>query len=261
MIGYSSAGSALLAEQWLENFPDVVGEDFLAVGGGVDAVGLVEAVDAADVFEEERDEGSVVFFCDGGEDGEEIAGVVGAHGGGHHHAGDEELGVGVFGADAVEDGVEVFAGDGGFDTAEAVVGAEGEEEDIDALAENPVDAAEAAGGSFAAEAGVDDAVGEVGGGEFFLEKGGVGFGERFVEAVAGGEAVAEADDGFGLGGGGVGGGNHERSEKGEEEEEDCPRNTRKDAKGFLISRGFACFAGGEKKSGSGAQGATGKKCV
>lgn len=216
----------------MENFPDVLGEDLLTFGGGVDAVGLVEAFDAADVFEEERNEGGVVLLSDGGKNFGVFAGVGRAQGCGHHHAGDDELSAGVFGANAFEDGVEVGAGDGRFDAAKAVVGAEGEDEDIDALTENPVDAAKPAGGGFAAEAGVDDAVGKAGVGEFLFQERGVGFGERFVEAVAGGEAVAEADDGFGLGGGGVRerGGSHEKSEEGEEEE-DCPRNTREGAKG------------------------------
>lgn len=247
--GVRTGGVALRSEDRLENFPDVFGEDLLAFGGGVDAIGLIEAFDAADVFEQERDERGVVGFCDGGEDFCVFAGVGGAERFGHHHAGDENLGVRVFGADAVENGVEVGAGDGRFDAAKPVVGAEREHEDIDALAENPIDAAEPAGGGFAAEAGVDDAVGKIGGGEFFLKERGVGFGERFVEAVAGGEAVAEADDGLGGGSGGAGGGDHEGNEK-EREEEECPRNTRKGAKRFLIWRGFACFAGGKKKSRS-----------
>jgi len=197
----------------MEDFPDVFGDDLLAFGGGVDAVGLVEAFDAADIFEKERNERGVVLFRNGRKDLGVFAGVGRAERCGHHHAGDDETGGGVFGADAGEDGVEIGAGDGRLDAAQAVIGAEGEDEDVDALTENPVDAAEAAGGGFAAEPGVDDAIGKAGVGEFLFEEGGVGFGERFFEAVAGGEAVAEADDGFGLGGrGGVGGGNHEKHE-------------------------------------------------
>ena len=105
--------------------------------------------------------------------------------------------------------MEVGARDAYIDAAEAVVGAEGEDEDIDGLAEDPVDAAGAAGGRFAAQAGVDDAPAEAGGGEFLLDEGGVGLAGGVVEAVAGGEAVAEKQDGFQRGFGGGQGAEHE----------------------------------------------------
>jgi len=86
-----------------------------------------------------------------------------------------------------------FLGNGGVNAAEAVVAAEGEQEDVDGLAEHPIDAAGAAGGGFAAEAGVDDrATGRRGrrqarkGVEFVLEERRVGIGGGALETIAGG---------------------------------------------------------------------------
>lgn len=206
----------------------------MTFGGGVDAIGLVEAVDAADAFEEEGNERGLVGFRDRGENGGVVARVGFAHAARHLHADDDELGVRIFRANAVEDGLKILARDGGFDAAETVVGAESEHEDVDGLAENPVDAASATGGGFAAEAGVDDAVREFCSCHFFLDTRGVGFGKRIIEAITGGEAVAEEDDGFGGGRGRVGvrgaeGGNYETDER-HEKQEDRPRRARKGAK-------------------------------
>ena len=215
----------------------------MAGGIRVDAVGLVQTVDAADAFEEKGDERRVVLLRDFGEHGGEIAGVVLAHAGGHHHAGDDEFCIRILGTDAVEDGLEILAGDGGFDAAQAVVGAEREDEDVDVLAQNPIDAAGAAGAGFAAEAGVDDAVGKARGGDLFLDERGVAFGQRIVEAVAGGEAVAEKDDGFRGGCGGAEGrdgeGKHAGKEGQQAGEEERPRITRMSAKKGRDSRRFA----------------------
>ena len=44
-----------------EGLPHRLGDDLVALGGGVDAVGEVEVGDAADVFEQERDQRDIVF--------------------------------------------------------------------------------------------------------------------------------------------------------------------------------------------------------
>jgi len=146
--GADNAGEVGL-EEGFEGLPDVVGDDAVAGGVGMDAVGLVEAGDAADVLEEEGDEGEVVFGGEGGEDVAEGGGVGGAHGWGNLHAGKDDAGVWIFGPDGVDDGLEVCRGAGDGNAAEAVVGAEFEDEDVYGLAEDPVDAAAAAGGGFA----------------------------------------------------------------------------------------------------------------
>ena len=187
---------SLSAKEGRQRAPDDVGHDFVAGGVGVETVGEVHLGDSADAFEEERDEGGVVGFGERGEDGGEVADVGFAHARRHRHAGDDDLGGGIFGADFVDDALEVFLRDGRGESAEAVVAAEFEDEDVHGRAEDPIDAAEAAGGGFTAEAGVDHAVVEAGVGDLFLDESGEGFGGGVVEAVAGGEAVAEEENGF-----------------------------------------------------------------
>jgi len=181
-------------EQRFEDFPDVVGDDAVAGGVGVDAVGLVEAGDAADVLEEEGDEGAFVPGGEGGEDVAESVGVGGPHGWGHLHAGEDDLCRGIFGFDGVDDGLEIGGGAGDGNASEAVVGAELEDEDVCGGAQDPVDAAAAVGGGFAADAGVGDLPGEVEGVDAVLDDGGEGLAGG--NAIAGGEAVAEEDEMF-----------------------------------------------------------------
>lgn len=181
-------------EQGFEDFPNVVGDEAVAGGVGVDAVGLVEAGDAADVLEEEGDEGAFVFCGEGGEDVAEGIGVGGAHRWGHLHSGEDDLCRGVFGLDGVDDGLEIGGGAGDGNSTEAVIGAELEDEDVCGGAQDPVDAAVAVGGGFAADAGVDDLPGEVEGIDAVLDDGGKGLAGG--DAIAGGEAVAEEDDMF-----------------------------------------------------------------
>lgn len=161
----------------------------------MDAVGLVEFFDSTDAFEEEGDEGDFGFFGDFGEEGFEAGGEVGAHVVGHLHAGDEDLNFGVFGAGFFDDAEEVFFGFFGRDAAQAVVAAEGDDEDVRAFCHGPRDAAQATGGGVAADSGVGDGVGTFGGGDLCLKQGGVGlFG---IESVASGDTVAEDDDALG----------------------------------------------------------------
>ena len=172
----------------MEDFPDVEGYFFLAFGGGVDAVGLVEFFDSADAFEEEGDEGGFGFFGDFGEEGFEAGGELWAHVVGHLHAGEEDLDFGVLIAGFFDDAEEVFFGFLWGNAAEAVVSAEGDDEDVGSFCHGPGDAAEAAGGGVAADSGVGDGVGEFGFLDFGLEEGGVGL--LLVESVSGGDAVA-----------------------------------------------------------------------
>jgi hypothetical protein len=183
-----------LSEQGFENFPDVAGDDLVAFGGGVDAVALVEAGDAADVLEEEGDEGGFVF---GGQLGEEVAegcGVGVAHGWRDLHAGEDDPGRWVPRSYRVDDRLEVGGGLGDGYSAQAVVGPEFEDEDVHRLAEHPADAVPAARGGFAADARVGDLVGEVEGVEAVFDE--IGEGLAGADAIAGGEAVAEEDEMF-----------------------------------------------------------------
>ena len=71
-----ATGSASVGEQRLEGLPDVVGDAGVALGGGVDAVGLVELGVSGDAFEEEGDEGGVVGLGQRGVDVAEAAGGI-----------------------------------------------------------------------------------------------------------------------------------------------------------------------------------------
>jgi hypothetical protein len=179
----------------VECFPDGFGDDPFAGGVGVDAVGLVEGGVAAYAFEEEGDEGDLIVSGEAGINIVEGGGVGGAHAWGDAHAAEEDLTFWISVADGVDNGLEV--GMGGFDgdAAEAVVGAEFEDEDVDGLTEDPADASQSAGGGFAADAGVDGLIGQVEGVEAAADAGGEGL--IGVEAVAGGQAVAEEKNSFG----------------------------------------------------------------
>lgn len=222
----------------------------------MDGVALIETGLAADTVEEKGQKGDLIFLGEGGVDGGEGPGVILAHARGHHHAGDDNLGGGVAVAHAVDDGLEVFLGNGGIDAAESVVAAEGEEEEVDGLAEHPVDAAGAAGSGFAAEAGVDDppADGRGAGGsgkgiEFILQAGRVGIGGGAFESVTGGEAVAETHEGLDGGFGGAEGrdeaGNHENQATRERDgERRAKAETAAETGHGLDFGGFVCFLGG-----------------
>ena len=96
---------------------------------------------------------------------------------------------------AVDDALKIGLGDGGLDAAQAVIAAQGEDENVHGLAENPLHAMKSARGGFAAEAGVDGAPRQVGGVDFPLHLGRVGIGCRIIEPVPGREAVAEEHQG------------------------------------------------------------------
>jgi len=193
----------LLFEQWSDEVEDVLGDDLVAAGGGVGAVGLHHAVDAEDALEEEGEEGDAVFVGEQGVGGLELLDVVGAVVGGEGDAGEGDPGAGGF--EAGEDGVEVAAGVFDAEAAEAVVAAELDDDDGGVEGEDAIDAVETVLGGVAADALIDDVVVEAEGVEVFLEEVGIAF--AGVGAEAGGEGVAEADeDGAVVGGGGCGGG-------------------------------------------------------
>jgi len=166
----------------------------------VDAVALVEGGVTAYTVEEEGDESGPVFFRELGEDLKESVGVSGAHAWGDAHSGEEDLAGRVTDMDGVDDRLEVVAGTVNGDTAEAVVSAELEDENVGGLAQCPVEAAFSVGGCFTADAGVDDLVGQVEGVEAMPDEGRKSL--AGVEAVGCGETVTKEDDGFsGVGGG------------------------------------------------------------
>lgn len=158
----------------------------------MDPVLLVQLRHCGDALEEEGDEGGVVRFGQLHEHPAKPFGVVGAQIGRRLHPGDDDRGVRVGGAGAVDDRLEVGARALEVVAAEGVVGAEGEDEDRDGLTEEPVDAAESAGRRLAAHAGVDHAERVPGLVDLPLDQRRVGL--LGGEAVAGGERVAEEED-------------------------------------------------------------------
>ena len=201
----------------------------------MDLVVLIQGGVAADAGEQEGDEGGGVFFREFGIEGGKFAGIVGAEHRWHHHAGDNEPGGGIFFADTFHNPLEPGPGDAGLDAAETVVAAECEHEHVHGLAENPVDAAGAAGGGLATQAGVDDPPREAGRRDFLLNEGRVGLGGGIFEPVAGGQAVAEENQGARVGG---------RKKGGEHAKADCAEKaegieagTRSHA-GFCVVRVF-----------------------
>ena len=167
----------------------------------MDSVALHEVVVAADALEEEGDEGEVVPGGQGGIDGFEFADEGGSVIGREGHAGEDDAGAG--GLEGLDHLGEVGLGDGEGETAEAIVAAEFEEDDGGVFGEGHGDAGEAVLGGIAADAEVEDAVGEFAAVEILLEE--VGEALAGVEAEAGGDAIAEAEDGgAGVGGRGCG---------------------------------------------------------
>ena len=199
-----------MLEHGLDDAKNVLCDDLVAGGGGVGVIRLHHAGDSIDSLEEEGKEGELVLFRDEGVGVGELADVVGAVVGRKGDAGEGDGGSAPF--EPGDDDVEVGAGVGDGEAAEAVVAAELDYDDRGLEGDDAVDAGDAILGGVAADAGVDDAVLVSGVVEVFLEE--VGVALAGVSAEAGGEAVSEADkegtfvlgDG---GGGGVGGGGAE----------------------------------------------------
>ena len=168
---------------------DVLGDDFVAGGGGVGAVALHHAGDSEDVLEQEGQQGDVVLLGQKSVGVGELVDVVGAVVGGQGDAGEDDLGAGVLRVLTMWSRLARESCDG--QAAEAVVAAELDDDD-GGVEGRRVEAIDAVLGGVAADAFVDDAVGVAAGVEVGLEV--VGVALAGVGAVAGGEGVAEADD-------------------------------------------------------------------
>ena len=145
---------------------------------------------AKDTFQEKWEQGDVVFVRDEGVGGVELVDVVGTVVGREGDAGESDFGAAFF--EGADDLVEVGAGGGDGQAAEAVVATELDDDDGGMEGEDVVETIDAVFGGVAADALVDDAVVVAEGVEVGLEI--VGVALTGVGSVAGGEAVAEADD-------------------------------------------------------------------
>src|SRR5438132_1382431 len=136
--------------------PQPLGDDALALGGRVDAVGLVESSVAGHTVEQEGCQRGAGRARDGRIDAGERAGVVGAVVRRHAHAGQQHARAG--GAGALDDAREIVAQRRHGLTAQAVVGAERDDDDLRMRLERPVDAPQPARARVAAAAGETVAV-------------------------------------------------------------------------------------------------------
>jgi hypothetical protein len=172
----------LFFEEWGYVGEDVGGYDSVACGGGVGAVALHHSWNSEDVLEEEWEQGYVVFVANDGVGVGELFDVVGAVVGGEGDAGEDYFGAAGF--EGLDDVVEVGAGVGDGEAAEAVVAAELDYDDGRVEGEDGAEALDSVLGGVAADAFVDDAVMIARGVEVGLEI--VGIALAGVGAEAGG---------------------------------------------------------------------------
>jgi hypothetical protein len=153
----------------------------------MDAVGLVELGDAADSGEQERHQGDVQLARQARVDGGEAAGVVGAVVGRDLHAHQQHAGAG--GAGAAHDLAQVALDLLGRLGAQAVVGAELDDDDGGPLRQDPAQAAQPAGAGVAGHAGVEHTDGRAELLHLLAEERRIGLVEG--KSQPGGQAVAE----------------------------------------------------------------------
>jgi hypothetical protein len=168
----------------------MVGEELGAFGGGMNAVVLNGAGDGVDVGVEHGKQGDVILGSDEAEGFIEGLNVIGAIVGGEGDAGENNFAAGV--EEGGDDGVEIAAGIGDGDAAQAVVAAEFDNDDGGMEAEDVLYAVDAVFACVAADAGVNDPVAVA-----TVVKGGlevVGPGVAGIDAEARGDAVSEAVD-------------------------------------------------------------------
>ncbi len=134
-----------------------MGDDLVALGGGVGAVVLHHAVYSdRRPLRRKGSRGTWYFFAEQGVGLVELADVVGAVVGGEGDAGEDDFGSA--GLEGGDDLVEVGAGVFDAEAAEAVVAAELDDDDGGLHGDDGGDAFYAVFGGVAADAGVDDAV-------------------------------------------------------------------------------------------------------
>src|SRR5579872_2863806 len=134
--GYSVAWRAQVSEKGFQVLPNGLGHDLFAACVGMDAVTLVKRRDAADAFEEEGNEGDVVFFRQFGKQVAELFGIGVAHIRWDLHAGKDDFGGRIFIPDRVDNGLKIIAGAARGDPAEPVVAAEFQDKDVNRLTQD-----------------------------------------------------------------------------------------------------------------------------
>ena len=166
-----------------------VGDDAGAFGGGVDAVGLDGAGNMHQVFVDHGDKGGVVFRCEIAEDLLEGLDVVIAVVGREGDAGEQDFDVRVF--ERGENLVKVAPGLVEGQTAQAVVAAELDDDDLGVEEQDGTEAGDSILGGGAAGALIVHLVVVAASVQIPLQR--VGKGLAGLKAVASGDAVTEAD--------------------------------------------------------------------
>ena len=187
--GRMTAGGTLFFEQGKDEGEDVAGDDLVAAGGGVGAIGLHHSGYAIDVLEQEGKHGDAVLASEQGVGPVELLDVVGAVVGREGDAGEGDLYAGVL--QRGDDAVEVGAGVGDGQAAQSVVTSELDDGDGGMQGEDLGQARDAVLGGVAADALVVDAVADVALVEQGLEV--VRVALAGIDAATGGQAIAEAD--------------------------------------------------------------------
>ena len=180
----------LFPQQRDDEGKDIAGDDLVSCGRGVGLVGLHHPVDSEDALKEKGEYRHAVFFSNQSVGVVELFDVVGAVVRREGDAGEDDFGAAGFegGDNLVEVGARVFDAK----AAEAIVAAELDDDDGGLHGDDGVDALDAVFGGVAADAFVDDAIVITPGVEVGLKVVGIAFAK--FGTVAGGEAVAEADD-------------------------------------------------------------------
>jgi len=190
------AADILLTQQQQERRQQRSRYDLGAFGGGVDAVGLDCAGDVDQIFVDHGHEGWVVFGCEVTENLVKLLNVIMAVVGRKGDAGKQDLGVRVF--KRGQHLVEVAAGLVGGKAAKTVVAAEFYDYDLGAQEKDGAEIGHGILGCGAAGALIDHFVVEAAAVQVSLQR--VGIGLAGLEAVAGGDAVAVADQNRVVGG-------------------------------------------------------------
>src|ERR1700754_4689954 len=122
-----------LSQHRLQHSPDVLGQDALAGGVGMDAVPLVERGIPRNAFEEKRDEGRSILLRETGEHRAEGAHVILARKPGQLHPGDDNRSLRMLGAGLINYRLQIIADLADLYAPKNIVDPEFQHENIDLL--------------------------------------------------------------------------------------------------------------------------------
>jgi len=127
------------AQNRFQDFPYVGGHDLMPFGGRMNTVRQVELAHAADAFQNKGNERSFVFLGEIDENRLEFLCVVLAHVGRDFHSCDDDFRLGIFCPCPIDDRLEVFLRTFNRQPAQAVIAAELQYQNIDAIFKEPIE--------------------------------------------------------------------------------------------------------------------------